>query len=68
MSFRLNQEMKLFTLITVIVLPMTLVASILGMNVVIPFADHPLSLLIAILLMLGMAVGLFIYFRSRRMV
>lgn len=68
MSFRMNQEMKLFTLISVIVLPMTLLASILGMNVVIPFADHPLSLLAAILLMLGMAVGLFVYFRSKRMV
>jgi magnesium transporter len=68
MSFRLNQEMKTFTLISVIVLPMTLLASILGMNVVIPYADHPLSLLAAILLMLGMAVGLFVYFRSRRMV
>jgi magnesium transporter len=68
MSFRLNQEMKTFTLISVIVLPMTLIASILGMNVVIPFADHPLSLLAAVLIMLGMAVGLFIYFRSRRMV
>jgi len=68
MSFRMNQEMKLFTLISVIVLPMTLIASILGMNVVIPYSDHPLSLFVAILLMFAMAVGLFIYFRSKRMV
>jgi magnesium transporter len=67
-SHRINQEMKTFTLISVILLPMTLIASILGMNVVIPFADHPLSLLAAVLLMLVMAVGLFAYFRSKRMV
>ena len=67
-SHRINQEMKTFTLISVILLPMTLIASILGMNVVIPFADHPLSLLAAVLLMLALALGLFFYFRSRRMV
>lgn len=68
MSHRINQEMKTFTLISVIMLPMTLVASVLGMNVVIPFADHPLSLFAAIALMSTLAVGLFLYFRSRRMV
>ena len=67
-SHRINQEMKTFTLISVILLPMTLIASILGMNVVIPFADHPLSLAAAILLMLTLAIGLFAYFRSKRMV
>lgn len=67
-SHRINQEMKTFTLISVILLPMTLVASILGMNVIIPFADHPLSLPIAVLLMLALAFGLFMYFRSKRIV
>lgn len=67
-SHRINQEMKTFTLISVVMLPMTLLASILGMNVVIPFADHPLSLPVAILFMVGLASALLLYFRSRRMV
>lgn len=67
-SHRINQEMKIFTLISVIMLPMTLVASILGMNVAIPFADHPLSLPLAVLLMVGLAAVLLIFFRYKRMV
>jgi len=67
-SHRINQEMKTFTLISVIMLPMTLVASILGMNVFIPYAEHPLALPIVILVMVGLAAGLLIYFRSRKMV
>lgn len=67
-SHRINQEMKTFTLISVILLPMTLLASVLGMNVFIPFADHPFALPVALLLMIALASGLFLYFRSRRMV
>lgn len=67
-SYRINQEMKIFTLISVIMLPMTLVASILGMNVAIPFAEHPLALPLALLLMVGLAAVLLIFFRYKRMV
>jgi magnesium transporter len=67
-SHRINQEMKVFTLITVIMLPMTLVASILGMNVAIPFSDHPLALPITLLMMTLMAGGLYVFFRYKRMV
>lgn len=67
-SHRINQEMKIFTLISVIMLPMTLVASILGMNVSIPFAEHPLALPLALLLMMGLAAVLLIFFRYKRMV
>ncbi|MFV9506988.1 MAG: magnesium transporter CorA family protein [Oscillochloridaceae bacterium umkhey_bin13] len=68
MSYRLNQEMKLFTLISVIMLPMTLLASILGMNVFIPYAEHPLALPIVLSGMLMIGAGLFLYFRHRRLV
>jgi magnesium transporter len=64
-SYRINREMKLFTLITVIFLPMTLIASILGMNVVLPFAEHPLALPTIILLMIAIGVGMIYYFRRK---
>ncbi|NNJ13442.1 magnesium transporter CorA family protein [Chloroflexales bacterium ZM16-3] len=67
-SHRINQEMKIFTLISVIMLPMTLVASILGMNVAIPYADHPLALPATLLLMIIIAASLYIFFRFKRMV
>lgn len=67
-SHRINQEMKLFTLITVILGPMTLISGVLGMNVIIPFAEAPWALPLVLFLMLGVGVAVFLYFRSRRMV
>lgn len=67
-SHRINQEMKIFTMISVIMLPMTLIASILGMNVPIPFSESPLALPIAILIMGALALVMYIYFRFRQWV
>lgn len=64
-SHRINEEMKTFTLITVIFLPMTLFASILGMNVDIPLANHPMALPAALLLMVVLGFGMYIYFRYK---
>jgi magnesium transporter len=60
--------MKLFTLISVIFLPMTLVASVLGMNVDIPYSGHPLALPISLLLIVLLGVGMFIFFRYKNLV
>ena len=65
-SYRLNREMKTFTLISVIFLPLTLVASILGMNVVIPFGEHPLSLVFALAFMAVLLLGMLAIFRRNR--
>lgn len=67
-SHRINEEMKIFTLISVIFLPMTLVASVLGMNVVIPFANHTYSLPISLLLMAVLGGGMFVYFRYKNLI
>jgi magnesium transporter len=64
-SHRINEEMKVFTFISVVFLPMTLIASILGMNVVIPYANHPLSLPISLGVMLLLGIGMVVYFRYR---
>lgn len=70
MSHRINQVMKIFTFISVIFLPMTLVASILGMNVYLPapFAENPLALPISLLIMGGLALGMYAYLRYRNWV
>jgi magnesium transporter len=65
-SHRSNQEMKTFTLISVIFLPMTLIASILGMNVIIPLSENPMALPLALLIMVAIAGGMVAYFRYRR--
>jgi magnesium transporter len=65
-SHRINREMKTFTLISVTMLPLTLLASILGMNVVIPFAENPWALLMVLLTMGGLAAGMISFFRYKR--
>lgn len=67
-SHRINEEMKIFTLISVIMLPMTLVASIFGMNVVIPFSEHPLSMPVALIIMSIPALAMYAYFRYKHWV
>lgn len=64
-SHRINQVMKIFTAISVIMLPMTLVASIMGMNVDLPYAGSPLALPFTIIVMLVLAGGMFAYFRYK---
>jgi magnesium transporter len=67
-SHRINEEMKIFTLISVIMLPMTLIASILGMNVTIPYADHPLALPVSLGVMAIPALAMYMYFRYKHWV
>jgi magnesium transporter len=64
-SHRINEEMKVFTMISVIFLPMTLVASVLGMNVIIPFSQHPLALPISLLFMVLIGIGMVFFFRYK---
>ncbi|MFA5134288.1 MAG: magnesium transporter CorA family protein [Patescibacteria group bacterium] len=60
-----NEVIKTLTLISVALLPMTLVASIYGMNVEgLPFADHPIGLWVVFVLM-GCIVLTSIYFARR---
>lgn len=67
-SHRINEEMKIFTLISVIMLPMTLIASIFGMNVIIPFADNPIALPMTLLIMVIPALAMYAYFRYKHWV
>jgi magnesium transporter len=64
-SHRINREIKNFTLISLLFLPMTLIASILGMNVVIPFAEHQFALAAVLMVMLLVAGGMILFLRWR---
>ena len=65
-SHRINEVMKILTLISVVLLPMTLVASVYGMNITtLPFAAHPLSFLIIAGFMALAAVGMLLYFHVK---
>ena len=62
-----NRIMKIFTVVSVLLMPATLVASFYGMNVHLPFVDWNLSWLFIIALMLLFAVVLYYLFKKKKM-
>ena len=64
-AHRTNETFRVLTAISVIVLPLTLVASIWGMNVRVPGEADSLAFYLVLGLMLAMLVGLIAYFRRR---
>jgi len=55
-SNKINQIMKILTLISTIMLPMTFIASLYGMNIDLPFQFHPFAFFIVSGFMLGMVI------------
>lgn len=62
-----NRIMKIFTVVSVLLMPATLVASFYGMNVHLPFGDWKLSWLFIIALMILFAVVLYFLFKKKKM-
>ncbi len=65
-SFKLNDVMKVLTVIATIMMPMTLISGIGGMNVLFPFAlrETMTGFWILVLVMLAAAGGLLLWFRK----
>ena len=61
-----NNIMKAFTLISVLLMPATLIASFYGMNVKLPLAEWGLAWVFLLLLMVLVVVGVIIIFRKRK--
>ena len=59
-----NEVVRVLTVITVVFLPLTLIASVFGMNVQLPFADEPLGLEVIIGAMLVILVTMVFVFRK----
>ena len=64
-SYRINEVMRILTVISVIMLPLTLISSIYGMNIELPFAGHPSAFVITAAIMIVIALLMLVYFRRR---
>jgi magnesium transporter len=64
-SYRINEVIRILTLISVVMMPPTLVASIYGMNVRLPLAEHPMSFAVVLLAIVFSIVGTWVYLRRR---
>lgn len=66
LSYKTNEIVKILTMFSTILLPLTLLASIYGMNIVgLPLAGTPISLIFILLLMLTIGGGLFVFFKFK---
>jgi magnesium transporter len=65
-SHRLNEVIKILTIFSVIMLPLTLISSVYGMNVHLPLEDHPLSFVYLLIVMVLLAFLMVLFFRWRR--
>jgi len=62
---RTNEVMRMLTIIATILLPITVVASIFGMNIPLPFQNSDYSLLFVFLIMLAIVSGMLYFFRHQ---
>ncbi len=65
-SYRINEVMRILTVISVIMLPLTLISGIMGMNIGLPFQSHPQAFLIIVGAMLFVSLVMLLLFRYRR--
>jgi len=64
---RTNEVMRMLTVIAVILLPITVIASIWGMNIPLPFQNSTHSLLFVFLFMAVIIGGMLLFFRRKRL-
>jgi len=64
---RTNEVMRMLTVIAVILLPITVIASIWGMNIPLPFQNSTHSLLFVFLIMAVIIGGMLFFFRRKRL-
>jgi len=62
-----NRIMKIFTLVSLFLMPATLVASFYGMNVALPFAGLPLAWILIILIMVLLVVVLWFALKKKKL-
>ena len=65
-SHQTNQVIRLLTIIATVVLPLTLISGLYGMNVRLPLGDTPNGFWVVVGAMAAVAGAMLVYFRLRR--
>lgn len=64
-SYRTNETLRTLTIISVILLPLTLITGVWGMNVPLPFAEHPHAFAVILSLMIVLTTSMLVFFRRK---
>lgn len=65
-THRTNEVVRILTVISVVLLPMTLISSIWGMNIPLPFERNPSAFILISIFMILIALSMFWVFRKSR--
>lgn len=65
-THRLNQIIKTLTIISVMLLPLTLISGLYGMNVSLPLSEEPWAFFLILILLIAIASGMLLFFRIRK--
>ncbi len=65
-THRLNQIIKTLTMISVMLLPLTLISGLYGMNVSLPLSAEPWAFSLILFSLIATAGGMLVFFRSRK--
>src|SRR4029079_15824909 len=65
LSHRLNDVLRVLTAASVVLLPLTLIPSVWGMNVSVPGERNPGAFWVIIAVMAALLIGMILYFRRR---
>lgn len=66
LTTKTNETIRILTIFSVILMPLTLLASLWGMNVGLPLSEHQAGFWIIILIMLGAMGAMLTYFRIKK--
>ena len=65
-SHRIDGVVRLLTLITILTVPLTVLSTVFGMNVALPYGDHPLPFYLINIVGVVLTVGVIWYLHRRR--
>ena len=65
LSSKINDIMRILTIFSVVILPLTLISGIYGMNVSLPIGSAPFAFIIIMAGMLVISIGMLIYFKYK---
>lgn len=68
LTAKTNEVVHLLTVLSTLVLPLTFIASLFGMNAVLPFGNHPKDFWIIVAFMIVASVTMYLVFRRKRWV
>jgi magnesium transporter len=65
LSNKINDIIRILTIFSVIILPLTLISGIYGMNISLPLGSHSFAFIIIVISMFIISIGMLVYFKYK---